>query len=116
MWNLLRAQLAIEPAQLVLFRVSERTTIRAIGELQHRVQVRRLRVHQTLAERGGALLDRLAHRLEYAWVRVLRGVLPELLEDIDQRQSVLGHIVQLVPEPVQPGGLCVREHKGPEGM
>src|SRR5207253_194261 len=76
----------------------------------------RLRVHQALAERGGALLDWLAHRLEDARVGVLCGVLPELLEDIDERKSVPAHIVQLVPEPVEPGGLGVVEHEAPEVM
>ena len=116
MRNLLRAQLAIQAAQFVLFRLGERAPIRAIGEPQHRVQVRRLRVHQTVAERGGALFDRLAHWLENAWIGVLRGVLPELLEDIDERESVPGHIVQLVPEPVEPGGLGVVEHEAQEVM
>ena len=63
----------------------------------------RLGVDELLPKRRGPLVDRLAQRLEDLRVGVLRGVLPELLEGIDQRQRVLADEVQLVPEPVELG-------------
>ena len=59
------------------------------------------RVDQRLAEGRGAVVDRLAQRLEDLRVGVLRGVFHQLVEGIDQGQRVLADEVQLVPEPVE---------------
>ena len=91
--QLLLAQPAVKAAQFLLLRFGERTAIGAISEFQDRVEVPGLRVDEALAERSGPLEDRLAHRLENLRVGVLRRVLPELLEGVDERERVVAHVV-----------------------
>ena len=114
MRKLLRSQLEIQAAQFRLLRFSERAAIRAVGELQHGVEVLRLRIHEQLLEFLGALPDRFAHRRERARVGVLRGELPELLEGIDELERIMADVVQFRPEPVDLGGLSLVEHQPAE--
>ena len=106
MRQLLVAQLAVEAAQFAGFILRERPAIRAIRKLEHRRDVFRLGSHEALLEGRRALHDRLAQRFEaLVAVRrvgtVLRRVLPDLLEGIDERERVMADVVQLVPEPVE---------------
>ena len=97
----LLAKLAVEVAQAASFSaLGKRPAVGPLGELQHGVELARLAFDQALPERGG--------RVEIGWrsgsnlrVGVLRGVLPELLEGIDQSERVVADEVELVPEPIE---------------
>ena len=76
--SLLLAQPAIKRAQLLRFRVGQRSAVGARGEVEQGVELLRLGVDQRLAERGRPVVDRLAQRLEDLGVGVLRGVFHQL--------------------------------------
>jgi hypothetical protein len=81
--------------------------------------VLRLRVDEPLFQFGGVPVDRLAQRLQPlvalrgVW-SVLRGILPDLLEGIDEGDRILCDVVEFIPQPVEMGALCVVEHEARE--
>ena len=71
----------------------------------------RLGVDEQLAERRGALVDRLAQGFEQARVAVLGRELHQLLEAFHDVQGIVADVAQLLPEPVDPRLLGVVEHQ-----
>src|SRR5437899_9914248 len=92
-WEFLSAQLLVERSQLILFGISERTPIRAFGEFQHAVEMRRLRIDQQFSKFRRAPFDRLAKRFKCGGVGVLGGILPKLIERIDKLEGILADVM-----------------------
>ena len=116
MRQLLFAKTAVQAAQLVLLRFGKRPAVGAVGELEDRLDVTGFRIGKTLPECGGAVEDRLAQRLKFRWIGVLRGILPELLEHVDQCDRVAADIVQFVPQAIEFGLLTVVQNQAAEGL
>ena len=98
MRNLLLTQVLVKVMQFNFFGILQRPTISVLGEFEHCLDVFRLGIDQPLAKCGGALLNRLAQWFEYLWIGILRGILPELLEGIDQRLCILTDVMEPVPK------------------
>ena len=92
-----------------LLRLRQRATPSLRREVDDRLALTRIGGLPLLFEPFGRREDRCPHRLEGGWLRILRRVLEELLEDIDLFQGCLTDEEQFRPEPVEFAGLVFGE-------
>ena len=116
MRDLAVTQFTIQPAQALLFGISDRATPGAAGKLHHRLKVRRFGGDKPLAKSVRSVIHRAHVRgPDLDQVRAILGrKFPDLLEGDLVLQRFTGNVKQLVPQPVEMGGLPVVQHQPPE--
>src|SRR5437763_1309613 len=104
------AQFAIEPADFCFLCIAQRTTLRALREFEHGIEMLRLSINEPLPESRGSLLKRFAQRFKDLRIGILGGELPNLFQRIDEEQGIPTYEMKLVPEPVELRLLRIIKH------